>query len=51
MTNSILTKKDVFFMVLHLFVYKNSVFDFFNKILHTSIISERNIKFFVKVLV
>ena len=45
MTNSILKKKDIFFIMLHCLLQVDYVFDFFNKILHTSIISKRNITF------
>ena len=45
MTNSILKKKDIFFIMLHCLLQVDYVFDFFNKILHTTIISKRNITF------
>ena len=52
MTNSILTKKRHFpHGVAFVCLQKDFVFDFFNKILHTSTVSESNINFSVKVLV
>ena len=40
----ILTKKDILFVMLHVSV---QVFDFFNKILHTSLMREKSINFLV----
>ena len=46
MTNSIFKeKKHIFFIMLHCLLQVDYVFDFFNKIFHTSIISKRDITF------